>query len=66
MAVEVHRNYTAPSKVTHDEGETIDVQEGHLHVRRGATTSGRGKAIAVYAPGSWHDARVVPATSDSR
>lgn len=64
MAVEVYRTYQVNPVETHKEGEVVEVNEGHLHVRKkpiSSTPGARGKTIAVYAPGSWHDAKVVAA-----
>jgi hypothetical protein len=41
-------------KFTHSDGMSIDVQEGHLLVKRAAARAGgSGKRLAVYAPGQW-------------
>lgn len=63
MAVEVFRTHELPNTVTHEEGQTIEVNEGHMYVRRSpASAQQKGKVIAIYAPEAWREARVVQQT----
>ena len=47
-----------PDGIEHEEGDLIDIQEGHLRVSIGAELAGTG-TIAIYAPGAWTRAEVV-------
>ncbi|OKI47222.1 hypothetical protein [Micromonospora sp. CB01531] len=45
---------TTVNEVRHDGANTIDVADGHLHVKK----TGPLKTVAIYAPGKWLSAVV--------
>ena len=55
----MYRTNELPNWVTHEEGEVVQVTEGHLFVRRPESGGRHGKALAVYAPNAWREAKVV-------
>jgi hypothetical protein len=46
---------TESGTVQHGEGETLEINNGHLIVLAG----GSMKRIAIYAPGKWNSAEVI-------
>ena len=62
MAVKV--KYLAPGRpspddVTHDDGESFKIEDGHLVVSGQSDDDGFRSTVAAYAPGRWISAVVV-------